>query len=122
MGSSQNGMHLETRVHGLELALDDISYDLAVSNGRMTNSDPPRHTCCLLPGAEFLSSKFWRKTPTQYSSVGFSRSGGTPSLPAMHYTAGRNAEARFTNQRFRPDGGFITNPLAEFHTNSRGFA
>lgn len=116
-------MHsLETRVHGLELALDDISYDLAVSNGRMTNSDAPRNTCCLLPGAEFFSSKFWRKTQGQYSSVGFSRPGGTPSLAAMNYTAGRNAEARFINQRFRLDGGFITNPLAEVHTNSRGFA
>ena len=26
---------LETRVHGLELAMDEISYDLAVSNWRM---------------------------------------------------------------------------------------
>ncbi|KAK2409032.1 TORTIFOLIA1 protein [Trifolium repens] len=123
IGSSQNGMRsLETRVHGLELALDDISYDLAVSNGRMTNSNVPRNSCCLLPGAEFLSSKFWRKSQGQYSSPRFSRRGGAPSLAAMHYTAGRNAETNFTSQRFRLDGGFITNPLAEVHTNSRGFA
>ncbi|CAJ2664433.1 unnamed protein product [Trifolium pratense] len=114
IGSSQNGMRsLETRVHGLELALDDISYDLAVSNGRMTNSNVPRNSCCLLPGAEFLSSKFWRKSQGQYSSPRFSRRGGAPSLAAMHYTAGRNAETNFTTQRFRLDGGFITNPLAE---------
>ncbi|KAK2355680.1 TORTIFOLIA1 protein [Trifolium repens] len=123
IGSSQNGMRsLETRVHGLELALDDISYDLAVSNGRMTNSNVPRNSCCLLPGAEFLSSKFWRKSQGQYSSPRFTRRGGAPSLAAMHYTAGRNAETNFTSQRFRLDGGFITNPLAEVHTNSRGFA
>ncbi|GAU38372.1 hypothetical protein TSUD_209510 [Trifolium subterraneum] len=114
IGSSQNGMRsLETRVHGLELALDDISYDLAVSNGRMTNSNVPRNSCCLLPGAEFLSSKFWRKSQGQYSSPRLSRRGGAPSLAAMHYTAGRNAEPNFTSQRFRLDGGFITNPLAE---------
>ena len=36
-----NEMHsLETRVHGLELALDEISYDLAVYSGRMTNAVP----------------------------------------------------------------------------------
>ncbi|KAF2311392.1 hypothetical protein GH714_022236 [Hevea brasiliensis] len=34
IGTSQNGMRsLETRVHGLELALDEISYDLAISSG-----------------------------------------------------------------------------------------
>lgn len=113
---------LETRVHGLELALDDISYDLAVSNGRMTNSNVPRNSCCLLPGADFLSSKFWRKTQGQYLSPQFSRRGGAPSLATMHQTAGRNAETNFTSQRFRLDGGFITNPLAEVHTNSRNFA
>ncbi|KAK1305992.1 Microtubule-associated protein TORTIFOLIA1 [Acorus calamus] len=60
IGSSQSGMRaLETRVHGLEMALDEISHDLAVTSGRMTNTDS---SCCKLPGAEFLSSKFWRKS------------------------------------------------------------
>ncbi|KAK7330433.1 hypothetical protein VNO77_24627 [Canavalia gladiata] len=123
MGSSQNGMHsLETRVHGLELALDEISYDLAISSGRMTKSDAPDNTCCLLPGAEFLSSKFWRKTQGRYSISRFSRPGGMPSLAAMHYPADRNAETKLTNHRFGPDGGFITNPLAEIHSGSRDFA
>ncbi|TKY55151.1 Microtubule-associated protein TORTIFOLIA1 [Spatholobus suberectus] len=123
MGSSQNGMRsLETRVHGLELALDEISYDLAISSGRMTKSDATGNTCCSLPGAEFLSSKFWRKTQGRYSISRFSRSGGTPSLAAVNYQADRNAETKSTNHRFRPDGGFITNPLAEVHTDSRNFA
>ncbi|KAL5064711.1 hypothetical protein RYX36_026448 [Vicia faba] len=123
MGSSQNGMQsLETRVHGLELALDDISYDLAVSNGRITNSNVPRNTCCLLPGAEFFSSKFWKRTQGQYSSPLLSRRNAAPSLASMHYPAGRNAETNFTSQRLRLDGGFITNPLAAVHTNSRDFA
>ncbi|XP_061360288.1 TORTIFOLIA1-like protein 3 [Gastrolobium bilobum] len=121
IGNSQNGMHsLETRVHGLELAVDEISNDLALSSGRMMNSDALENTCCLLPGAEFLSSKFWRKTQGRYSSSRFSRPGGTPSLAAMHYKAGRNTETELTNNRFRLDGGFITNPLA--HTNSRDLA
>ncbi|KAG4932726.1 hypothetical protein JHK87_046728 [Glycine soja] len=123
MGSSQNGMRsLETRVHGLELALDEISYDLAISSGRMTKSDAQGNACCMLPGAEFLSSKFRRKTHGRDSIVRFSRSGGTPSLAAMNYPPNRNAETKLTNHRFRPDGGFITNPLAEIHTNSRNFA
>ncbi|XP_058762444.1 TORTIFOLIA1-like protein 3 [Vicia villosa] len=123
MGSSQNGMQsLETRVHGLEMALDDISYDLAVSNGRITNSNIPRNTCCLLPGAEFFSSKFWKRTQGQYSAPLLSRRNAAPSLASMQYPAGRNAETNFTSQRFRLGGGFVTNPLASVHTNSRDFA
>ncbi|KAJ1421779.1 Armadillo-type fold [Sesbania bispinosa] len=128
IGSSENGMRsLETRVHGLELALDEISYDLAVSSGRMSKSDAPRNTCCLLPGAEFLSSKFWRKTQGRYSSSQFSRFGATPSLTATHYRVNRNAETKVTSHRFRVhgDGGFINNPLSDVNTNSRevsGFA
>ncbi|KAB5531962.1 hypothetical protein DKX38_018632 [Salix brachista] len=39
-------MHsLETCVHGLELALDEISYDLVVSSGRMTNAGSNRTIC-----------------------------------------------------------------------------
>ncbi|KAK7317217.1 hypothetical protein RJT34_01257 [Clitoria ternatea] len=122
MGNSENGMRsLETRVHGLELALDEISYDLAVSSGRMTKYDAPRNTCCLLPGAEFLSSKFWRKTQGRYSSYRVSGSGGTQSLASTHYGVNRNAEGMLTSHRFRVhgDGSFITNPLAEIKTSSR---
>ncbi|XP_028794913.1 TORTIFOLIA1-like protein 3 [Neltuma alba] len=121
IGSSQNGMQsLETRVHGLELALDEISYDLAVSSGRMTNADAPGRTCCLLSGAEFLSSKFWRKSQGRYSSSSISRSAGTPSLAAMHYGADKHGSTERNHRlRFRGDRGFITNPLAEVHLNSR---
>ena len=129
IGSSESGMRaLETRVHGLELALDEISYDLAVSSGRMTKSDAPRNACCLLPGAEFLSSKFWRRTQSRYSSSWFSRSSGAQSLAAVRCRDDRNHETKLTNHRFRlhgGGGGFITNPLAEINTNSRevsGFA
>ncbi|XP_017973256.1 PREDICTED: microtubule-associated protein TORTIFOLIA1 [Theobroma cacao] len=121
--SSQTGMHsLETRVHGLELALDEISYDLAVSTGRMSSSS--RTTCCLLPAAGFLSSKFWRKTEGRYATSWFSTSSGTPSVAATRCRADRNwnAEAfKLENHRLRLQGGggFIMNPLAEIHGDSR---
>ncbi|GKV14208.1 hypothetical protein SLEP1_g25111 [Rubroshorea leprosula] len=119
IGSSQSGMRsLETRVHGLELALDEISYDLAVSSGRMSNSH--RSTCCLLPGAEFWSSKFWRKPDARFSA-----SNGTPIAAAVRYRADRNCHAenlQLENQRLQHQGhgAFIVNPLAEIHSDSRG--
>ncbi|MBA0824767.1 hypothetical protein Goarm_021412 [Gossypium armourianum] len=113
--SSQNGMNsLETRVHGLELALDEISYDLAVSTGRMSTSS--RTTCCLLPAAGFLRSKFWRKKGMNTNGTSrFSTSSCTPSAAATHYRAYRNCNETFENHRLRLQGGggFITNPLAE---------
>lgn len=76
IGTCQSGMNsLETRVRGLEVALDEISYDLAVTNGRMSNSR--RSTCCLLPGADFWSSKVWKKTDARFSSAS-----GTSTLAA----------------------------------------
>lgn len=129
IGSSQNGMRsLETRVHGLELALDEISYDLAVTSGRMTNTDSLGAKCCLLPGADFLSSKFWRKTEGRYSSSRISTSSGTPSVAAMRYRADKNGNAETSkpeNRRFRLQGGgggFIVNPLAEIQSDSRGIS
>lgn len=123
IGSSQNGMHsLETRVHGLELALDEISYDLALSSGRMTNLESRSKTCCMLPGADFWSSKFWKKTEGRNSTSRFSNS--RASAAAMRYRAGNNGNAETSmseNLRFRlQDGsGFIVNPLAEIQTDSR---
>lgn len=63
MGSSQKGMSsLEQRVDGLEKVLDVMSHDFAISSGGIsTELLGNRNTCCLLPGAEFLSPKFWRK-------------------------------------------------------------
>ncbi|XVF50239.1 hypothetical protein PTKIN_Ptkin04bG0080000 [Pterospermum kingtungense] len=125
--SSQTGMNsLETRVHGLELTLDEISYDLAVSTGRM--STPNRTTCCLLPAGGFLSSKFWRKTDGgRFHTSRFSISSGTPSVAVTRYGADRNCNAETFNLenhrlRLQGGGGFITNPLAEIHSNSRRFS
>ncbi|XP_022738444.1 TORTIFOLIA1-like protein 3 [Durio zibethinus] len=125
--SSQTGMNsLETRVHGLELALDEISYDLAVSTGRMSYSG--RTTCCLLPAAGFLSSVFWRKTDGgRYKNSRFSMSSGTPTVAATRYRADRNCNAetfKLENHRLRLQGGggFIRNPLAEIHSDSRHFS
>ncbi|XP_068647341.1 TORTIFOLIA1-like protein 4 isoform X2 [Aristolochia californica] len=112
IGTSQNGMRsLETRVHGLEIALDEISHDLAVSTARMTNSDPEGNTCCKLPGADFLSSKFWRRVETgRYSGSRFPSS-GIPQSAGESYM--------LENCRFRSHGGFEMSPLAEIHSRSR---
>ncbi|KAF6158346.1 hypothetical protein GIB67_022426 [Kingdonia uniflora] len=84
MGSSQTGMQsLETQVHGLELALDEICYDLAISTGRILNADTTRNSCCMILGADFLSSKFWRRTEGAYSASNCASSGNPPSLTAM---------------------------------------
>ena len=117
MGSSQNGMHsLETRVQGLELALDEISYNLAVTTGRMSKINSEETTCCKLPGAEFLSPKFWRRTEPQNSTPQFSLSRGNNN---------GNAETlHLENRRFqmRGSGGFTVNPLAEVHSDSHGIS
>ncbi|KAF8399363.1 hypothetical protein HHK36_015228 [Tetracentron sinense] len=125
IGSSQNGMHsLETRVHGLEMALDDISYDLAIATRRVSNVNSIGNRCFKFPGAGFLSSKFWRRPEGQYSTSRFPSSGGTPSLAAMRNIADKDVKAetfRLESQRFRlQGGGIIVNPLAEIHRDSRG--
>ncbi|OMP10847.1 Glycoside hydrolase, family 31 [Corchorus olitorius] len=120
--SSQTGMHsLESRVHGLELALDDISNDLAVSNRRISTFH--RTTCCLLPAAGFLSSKFWRKREGRYSTSRFSVSRSSPVV-GTRFRADRNwnAEAfKLENHRLRlhgGGGGLIMNPLAEIDSDA----
>ncbi|GAV74378.1 LOW QUALITY PROTEIN: hypothetical protein CFOL_v3_17858, partial [Cephalotus follicularis] len=126
MGSSQNGMRsLETRVHGLEIALDEISYDLAVSSGRM--SDSHGSTCCLLPGADFLSSKFWKKSEGRYTTSRLPASRATPLLTARHYGVDANGNAetfKLENHGLglRVGGGLIVNPLAEIRRDSRGLS
>ena len=95
---------LETRVHGLELAMDEISYDLAVSNGRMSNGSG-RNGCCLIPPGSFIRSKFWKKPEQQQYSA-----------PRMATYRNRNAQTMGTQdsrQRFNGAAGFIVNPLAE---------
>lgn len=75
IGHSQNGMNsLERRINGLEKALDVMCSDLAISTGKIADTDATGNTCCMLPGAEFLSPKFWRKSEGQNfsSKVSFS--------------------------------------------------
>ncbi|KAF5197135.1 microtubule-associated protein TORTIFOLIA1-like [Thalictrum thalictroides] len=119
MGSSQNGMQsLETRVHGLEVTLDEICYDLAVSTGRISNPESSGYTCCKIPGTEFLSSKFWRKTDGRYSTSRFSSSIRTPLRVSMRNMADRdgNTESfQMESRMFRLQGGgeLVVNPLAD---------
>ncbi|CAN0900717.1 TORTIFOLIA1-like protein 3 [Linum grandiflorum] len=110
IGSSQNGMSsLETRVHGLELALDEISYDLAVSNGRMANSHGT--PCCRIPGADYLSSKLWGKGEDHHNPTSRLRSAGMRPRGSSHETFNLD-NCRLHLQR---RGGLIVNPLAEIH-------
>ncbi|KAG8388635.1 hypothetical protein BUALT_Bualt02G0145900 [Buddleja alternifolia] len=108
IGSSQNGMNsLEARVHGLELALDEISFDLAVSTGRMTQNDA---ICCKLPGTEFLSSKLWRKE-ARSSTSHLPASGGTfQSVGAVRSIFHKNGRRLI-----------VKNPLAKISHRSLGF-
>ncbi|KAF2302446.1 hypothetical protein GH714_036383 [Hevea brasiliensis] len=117
IGSSQHGINsLQTRVLGLEMALDEISYDLALSSGRIPNTDSADNTCCKPPGAEFLSSKFWRRTEGRYSTSRFSSSGSMQSPHAARNIYGKDASSETFNansQRFQHQNrsGFILNPL-----------
>ncbi|XP_024977008.1 TORTIFOLIA1-like protein 3 [Cynara cardunculus var. scolymus] len=113
IGSSQNGMRsLESRVHGLELTLDEISFDLAKSTGRVSNPEPT--LCCKLPGADLLSSKLWRKPEIKNSNL-------RTSVAAIHHM-NKDLESynlQNTPFRFQEGGsGLIKNPLAEVHRES----
>ncbi|OIW10523.1 hypothetical protein TanjilG_15895 [Lupinus angustifolius] len=124
IGSSQSGMNsLETRVHGLETALDEISYDLAVSRGRIPNSDATEDTCCKLPVTDFLSSKFWKKTEGRYSTSRFS-SGSIASSDVVlkaTYKDGSKEMLTTNNKRFQHrSSGIFVNPLAEIQSDLKG--
>lgn len=105
---------LESRVHGLELALDEISLDLAVSAGRISGTHSAGTTCCRLPGAEFLYSKLWRRTEGQTSV----------SREAIRHNMAIKNGIKLENKRVRLQNGsgFIVNPLAEVHNNSQGIS
>lgn len=115
IGSSQTGINsLETRVHGLEMALEEISYDLAVPNDRFLGTDSAEYTCCKLPGAEFLSPKFWRRTEGRCSTSRFSPSDSIQSTDSTYSLHHRN----ITSRRFqhRNGDGYVVNPLPNGHT------
>ncbi|XAR50121.1 hypothetical protein NMG60_11004362 [Bertholletia excelsa] len=128
IGSSQKGMHsLEARVQGLELALDEISYDLAVTTRRISNIDSEGTTCCKLPGAAFLNPKFWRRTGARHSTSCFSSSRGTPPTATICNIANSGANSETFNVensrlRIQGSGGFIINPLAEIQRDLHGIS
>lgn len=109
IGSSQNGMlSLESRVHGLESTLEEISFDLSKSSGRMSNPEPT--LCCKLPGADLLSSKLWKKSETQHSNI---RNSSSPSVKNKNLESYDLQTTRFRRQQ--GGSGLIKNPLAEVH-------
>ncbi|KZV39667.1 hypothetical protein F511_22692 [Dorcoceras hygrometricum] len=118
MGNSQNGMQsLEARVHGLELVLDEISLDLAVSTGRMSQNNGDGSNCCQLPGTNFLTWKLWRRTEGHSSTSRLLSSRGTPSIAAVRI-ADRNGDdtmPRLEAREYPVQGGrgIIKNPLAD---------
>lgn len=57
------------------MALEEISFDLGLPGGGFPNGDCSDNTCCKLPGADFLSSKFWRKAEGRYSTLRLCSSG-----------------------------------------------
>ncbi|KAM0939034.1 putative MT-associated protein TORTIFOLIA1/SPIRAL2 [Dioscorea sansibarensis] len=120
IGSSQNGIHsLETRVHGLELALEKISHDLAVSSGRFTSNDSSAKTCCSLPGAEFLSSKFWRRTEGRSSKL--LMPSNTKLTNAHHLAENKIPQScNWDKPRLGLQANFVVNPLAETNPYTRG--
>lgn len=101
-------------MHGLEIALDEISRNLALSSGRMANNDPASSACCRLPGTEFLSPKFWRKTE--------GRNSARLSVSELQSYNDREARSSYTLDKWRHgvQGGFVFNPLAEVNPQSAG--
>ncbi|XP_062222069.1 TORTIFOLIA1-like protein 3 isoform X2 [Phragmites australis] len=109
MGNSESGMNsLETRVHGLEMALDEITRDLAFSSGRMSNREPDVNTCCI------LSPNFWRRRDGGRYSSRYSVSDAPNSSEE-----GRTSY-KWERRKFGLRGGLVTNPLAEPNMSSVG--
>ncbi|KAJ9709125.1 hypothetical protein PVL29_000877 [Vitis rotundifolia] len=121
IGNSQSGINsLETRVNGLEMVLDEISFDLAISSGRVSNSDSAGNTCCKLPGAEFLSSKFWKRTEGHTISR-FSSTGSIQALTTINNMPNKYASNKVDDQKLQHQNldGFVANPFADIHGTSR---
>lgn len=97
------------------MALDEIARNLALSSGRMTNNDPASNTCCRLLGAEFLTTKFWRRSEGRNSSRFF-----VPDL--QNLTDQREARGLYTWGKWRVgvQNGLLVNPLAEINPHTGG--
>ncbi|XP_019164868.1 PREDICTED: microtubule-associated protein SPIRAL2-like [Ipomoea nil] len=91
IGSSQNGMNsLEERVNGLERVLDEMQQCLGFSGRRIPTTDYTGSTCFMLPRAEFLSPKFWRKQEGQSYNTSFSLSSRSQPENTMHMMPGED--------------------------------
>ncbi|XP_050238964.1 TORTIFOLIA1-like protein 4 [Mercurialis annua] len=107
MGSSQHGINsLETRVRGLEMVLDEISHDFGLSTGRLPHTESADNTCCKLPGTEFLSSKFWRRTEGRYSSPGNMQSLNTARSIHVAGASNETFDAAIERSQYQSRGGF----------------
>lgn len=113
MGSSQSGINtLQTRVQSIELTLDEISRDLAVS-ARPLLIDEPAQKCFHLPGVEYLSPKYWRRSTGDSYTLS-----ANPETSDMRRLAEQRGEQIY-QQRARTHSNFVVNPLAEIGSNSR---
>ncbi|XP_030512995.1 TORTIFOLIA1-like protein 4 [Rhodamnia argentea] len=124
IGRSQSGMNsLETRVHGLEMAIEEISYDIALSTGRFPNVDSADYTCCKLPGTEFLSSKFWRRAEGRCSTTRLSSSDGVPLTTVLHGISNKsvaeNHELGSQRVHNQYSGSSVVHQEADVQSNSR---
>lgn len=104
------------------MALDEISYDLALSNGRIPNKEYAENTCCKLPGTEFLSSKFCRRTEGQFSTSRLSSSGNMECFRAINAAADTQTY-NIDNQKLQHPhgGGYILNSLSDVHDSRENF-
>ena len=102
------------------MVLDEISLDLAISSGRVSNTESAGNTCCKLPGAEFLSSKFWKRTEGHTTSR-FSSTGGIQALNTINYLPNKYASNKVDEQMLQHQNldGLVANQLADIHGTSR---
>ncbi|KAJ6431180.1 hypothetical protein OIU84_018634 [Salix udensis] len=108
IGRSQVGINsLETRVQGLEMAVNEISHDLAVSSGRIPKTYYAESTCCNLPGAQFLSPKFWRAEYRYACNVPVKNGSIETCNPGSQRSQHQNR------------GGFVANTSADFSCINR---
>lgn len=110
-------------MHGLEMAIEEISYDIALSTGRFPNVDSADYTCCKLPGAEFLSSKFWRRAEGRCSTTRLSSSDGIPLTTVLHGISNKsvaeNHELGSPRVHNQYSGSSVVHQEADVQSNSR---
>ncbi|KAL8230059.1 hypothetical protein R6Q57_014959 [Mikania cordata] len=90
IGSSQSGMNsLVTRVNSLEKALNEMSYDLALSTGRVSSTD----SCCI--NTQLMTPKYWWRAEGSFPipRLPSHRSRIAPNTPGGDFgTPGRSFE------------------------------